>query len=246
MKIAYFSPSYKRPEGTTTQKIFPVFDMLVHEDEVEEYKSNGIRCISLPNEIKGNIARVKNYILDKYLDDYDCILMADDDISKVVRWQGGETLEYNNNELQEFTEQSTMMCLEWGFKMWGVNPLSDKGSYREYTPFSTKNYMSSSFIAHVKGSEVRYDENFPLKEDYDIVLQHCLKYGGCLRFNMVNFYAKQSEQEGGCATYRNLDREKQQFFALQKKWGKDVIVRDTGSKRSFDYNPVLKVPLKGV
>jgi len=43
-----------------------------------------------------------------------------------------------------------------------------------------------------------------------------------------------------------LQKEKQQFFALQKKWGKDIIVRDKGSKRTFDFNPILKVPIKGL
>ena len=45
---------------------------------------------------------------------------------------------------------------------------------------------------------------------------------------------------------RNLKKEKQQFFHLQKKWGKDVIKRDKGSKKSFDFNPIMKVPIKGV
>ena len=33
---------------------------------------------------------------------------------------------------------------------------------------------------------------------------------------------------------------------LQKKWGKDIIVRDKASKRSFDFNPIIKVPIKGI
>ena len=39
---------------------------------------------------------------------------------------------------------------------------------------------------------------------------------------------------------------KVKFFTLQKKWGKDVIQRDKNSKRSFDFNPVMKVPIKGM
>ena len=67
-------------------------------------------------------------------------------------------------------------------------------------------------------------------------------YGGCLRFNFAHYDVKQAEQEGGCATMRNLQKEKQQFFALQKKWGKDIITRDKGSKRSFDFNPIMRIP----
>lgn len=33
---------------------------------------------------------------------------------------------------------------------------------------------------------------------------------------------------------------------LQKKWGSNIIKRDNKSKRGFDFNPILKTPLKGV
>ena len=77
-------------------------------------------------------------------------------------------------------------------------------------------------------------------------MQHIKKYGGALRFNFAHYDVKQAEQEGGCATYRNLDFEKEQFADLQKKWGKDIIKRDKGSKRSFDFNPIIKLPIKGM
>jgi len=99
---------------------------------------------------------------------------------------------------------------------------------------------------NLKTSSIRYDENLPLKEDYDISLEHIRTYGGCLRINYAHYEVKQAEQAGGCATYRNLKREKEQFFLLQKKWGKDIITRDKASKRSFDFNPIIKVPIKEV
>jgi hypothetical protein len=67
-----------------------------------------------------------------------------------------------------------------------------------------------------------------------------------LRFNFAHYQVKQSEQAGGCAAYRNLDYEKSQFFDLQRKWGKDIIKMESTSKRSFDYNPIMKVPIKGM
>lgn len=57
---------------------------------------------------------------------------------------------------------------------------------------------------------------------------------------------KQAEQTGGCARYRTTEREMEQFKLLQKKWGEDVVRMDNSSKRRFDFNPMLKVPLKGV
>ena len=117
---------------------------------------------------------------------------------------------------------------------------------REYTPLAFTAYIGGPFQVHLKESELRYDEDLPLKEDYDMTLQHLWKYGGCLRVNYAHYDVKQAEQEGGCATYRNLEREKEQFWALMKKWGKDVIRRDKSSSRSFDFNPVMRSPIKGV
>ena len=33
---------------------------------------------------------------------------------------------------------------------------------------------------------------------------------------------------------------------LQKKWGKDIVRKDKGSKKEFDYNPIIRVPIDGV
>lgn len=104
---------------------------------------------------------------------------------------------------------------------------------------------------HLK-NPIRYDERLPLKEDYDITLQHMLKYRGALRVQKYHYNCKQSEQKGGCATYRSMIKEKEQFDLLVKKWGSDIVRYDstvrkgTKKQKSFDYNPIIKVPIKGV
>jgi hypothetical protein len=138
-----------------------------------------------------------------------------------------------------------ILCNEFGFKFWGLNCVQDKGAYREHTPFGTLQYIGGPFQAHLK-NEIRYDLELPLKEDYDITLQHIKKNGGCLRVNFANYDVKQAEQAGGCATYRNVQKETEQFELLQKKWGSKIIVKDQKSKRKFDFNPILRVPIKGV
>lgn len=246
MKVKFYSPSYKRPEKSITQIHFPDVKLVVRESEAEEYIANGNDVVICPDSAQGNLCRVRNWILDNLFDDADCIVLLDDDCSRIGRWEEQVQIKFNMNDLSEFAENVANLTKEMGFHFWGLNCVTDKGAYREYTPFGTLQYIGGPFQAHLKTSEIRYDEDLPLKEDYDISLQHIHKYGGCLRVNFAHYDVKQAEQEGGCATYRNLKKEKQQFFALQKKWGKDVIKRDKGSKRSFDFNPVLKVPIKGV
>jgi len=246
MKVKFFAPSYKRPEKSITQIHYPNVKLVVRESEAEEYRANGNDIVVCPDSAQGNLCRVRNWILDNLYDDADCIVIIDDDCSYIGRWEEQSQIKFNMNDLEEFSENIANITKEMGFHFWGLNCVTDKGAYREYTPFGTLQYIGGPFQAHLKSSEVRYDEELPLKEDYDITLQHIHKYKGCLRVNFAHYNVKQAEQEGGCATYRNLDKEKQQFFALQRKWGKDVIKRDKQSKRSFDFNPIMKTPIKGI
>lgn len=246
MKVKIFAPSYKRPEKSITQKTYPFVKLVVRESEAEEYIANGNDVIVCPDNAQGNLCRVRNWILNNLYDDADCIVILDDDCKKIGRWQEQNDITFNEEELIEFCESSSLLCKELGYKFWGLNCVTDKGAYREYTPFGFLQYIGGPFQAHLKESEIRYDEDLPLKEDYDITLQHIQKYDGCLRINYAHYNVKQAEQAGGCATYRSLQKEKQQFFALQNKWGKDIVVRDKGSKRTFDFNPIIRVPIKGI
>jgi hypothetical protein len=246
MKVKFFAPSYKRPEKSITQINFPDVKIVVRESEAKEYIENGNDVVICPDSAQGNLCRVRNWILNNLYDDADCIVILDDDCSYIGRWENQSKIKFNMNDFSEFCENISNITKEMGFHFWGLNCVTDKGAYREYTPFGTLQYIGGPFQAHLKTSSIRYDEDLPLKEDYDITLQHIHKYKGCLRVNFAHYEVKQAEQEGGCATYRNLKKEKEQFFLLQKKWGKDVIKRDKQSKRSFDFNPIMKAPINGI
>jgi hypothetical protein len=177
--------------------------------------------------------------------DCDAIFLIDDDCSGIFVWKNQKKYKLNAEELQEFVEMNTLLCKEWGYYYWGFNCVGDKGAYREHTPFGTLQYIGSPAGVHIK-SHIRYDENLSLKEDYDYTLQHIKEFKGCLRLNYAFYIVKQAEQTGGCAVYRNNDRGKYQFEILQKKWGSTIIKYDNSSKRKFDFNPILKIPIKGV
>ena len=245
MKIEFFSPSYKRPEKSITQNMYPFVKLVVCESDSKEYIKNGNEVVVVPDKAQGNICRIRNYILDNLFKDNDCIILMDDDCSGIYYYQKQKRIKMKPEVLLEFAEAQAIICNDIGFKYWGLNCVPDKGAYREHTPFGFLQYIGSPFTGHLK-DDLRYDEDLPLKEDYDFTLQNIKKHGGCFRVNYAHYNVKQAEQTGGCATYRNLEREKTQFLALQKKWGSGIITQDSSSKRKFDFNPILKLPLKGV
>ena len=158
----------------------------------------------------------------------------------------------NSTDVHSFLNYGFNLAKEFNCKYWGLNLNNDKGSYREYSPFSLKSVLLGPFGGFIKGFDCRYDEKLPLKEDYDLSIQALNKYRKILRVNFVHYVCKQHTNEGGCASYRTINREKKQLLLLQKKWGKSIVKEDTTKKKNsnkvktFDINPVIKVPIGGI
>ena len=55
-----YAPSYKRAKGVKTHKLIPDVIYCVHEFEAQEYIDEGYNVEVMPNDIGGNIARVRN------------------------------------------------------------------------------------------------------------------------------------------------------------------------------------------
>lgn len=260
MKILIACPSYRRPNNVKTLKYLSSCLVFVDEGEYENYVNGNPgfekNIVSVPSGVQGNLCRIRNYMLDWAFEKngYDAIVIVDDDLSYIGRYEPEKDSPYHfgyekhivkEDELKILIEKYFILCDEWGFKQWGLQCNSDAMAYRHYTPFSTVSYLGGPFQAFLK-NPLRYDEELPLKEDYDMTLQQCNKYRGVLRCNFMFYECDQSKSPGGCANYRNMEREKQQFELLQRKWGRNIIYYDSGAKKAFDYNPILKVPIKGI
>ena len=260
MKIFVCCPSYKRPKVKSFDFFGDILQVYVCESEAEEYiKSNkGFEknIIAVPLGVQGNVARIRNYILnDCFQKGADVCCIVDDDMAYIGYYEKLRLHKLEKEEIIPFIKKYSLVCKEFGFMMWGVNLNSDPQCYREYTPFSTTSVVLGPFSCYLNGNECRYDEKLPLKEDYDISLQNLNKYRGILRVNKYHYSCAQSTNAGGCATYRNIEKEKNQLLQLQKKWGKTIVKSDMSDrshsskkirKNTVDYNPVVKSPIRGV
>lgn len=253
MKISVNIPSHKRPTVETLQ-YYPHCKVWVADNELEEYKRHNpdAEIVGLGADSGKNISVIRNHILKAEFEaGADVVCMLDDDVKGIYRYDKAKHNNYGyvKNKVTDFLgfiEKHSIMAKEMGAYLWGVNLNQDARSYNHYKPFNTNNIILGPFSCHIKGGGVFYDENIPLKEDYDLALQHLNKHRKILRLNMYHYVCKQSENKGGCAIYRNYDTEKKNFELLVKKWGTDIIREDKSSKKQFDYNPIIKVPIKGV
>lgn len=260
MNVVFCCPSYKRPK-VETLKYIPFVRVYVDGSEYEDYTiaNAGAEIIKCKDGIQGNLCRVRNYILDEeFKNGADAVAIVDDDMEGLYIWKGKEERhtmvkeKISTEMLVPFFEKYSEMCRELGFRFWGGNCNQDAMSYMTYTPFAFTKYIGGPLQVFLKGNQCRYDERLPLKEDYDMTLQQCNKYRGCLRLNFLTYNVKQSEQAGGCASYRSMMREKEQFELLQRKWGSKIVKQDntnkghTSKKKRFDYNPIIKIPISGI
>ena len=229
MNISVNAPSYKRPDKVLTLDYLPFCRIWVDNKEYDEYKKHypDADIVSCPDGVQGNLCRVRNYILDKEFErGMDVVLIIDDDLNCVRRFDydaetkwGYVPRRIEADEFLMFLEKYSLLCQELGAKFWGLNCNFDPMAYSHNTPFSTVSYIGGPFQCFLKGNRCRYDESLPLKEDYDMTLQQLNLERVVLRVNAYHYICKQSENAGGCAAYRNIDRERQQFEALKAKWG---------------------------
>ena len=256
MDFKIFVPSYKRAGGTSTQDYLPDAIFVVDEKEEKAYKKAGIKNVwPVPSSAQGNIARVRNYILDHAPAEFgtENIVMIDDDYSYLGRFNGTKPKKMTGDEAMEFIESIYILAEDADVHLWGLNCMGpDKGSYREMMPFSFKLFVGAPFHAH-RGNECRYDERIPLKEDYDMTLQVLHRYRKLLRVNYAFYVNKMHSNIGGCASMRTLEIERQQFELLRRKWGSEIVRVDHGAsrdktrvaKKGYDLNPIIKPPIKG-
>lgn len=264
MKISVNAPSYKRADSVKTLNYLPFCKIWVDCDEFEAYKAAnpGAEIVSCKKGIQGNLCRVRNHILrTEFKNGADVVLIVDDDLQCIERYEANEQTNFgyerrriSADEFLPFVEKYSIVAADLRAKFWGVAINADAYGYCQQIPFNTVAYIGGPFQCFLKGNRCFYDERLPLKEDYDMSLQQLNSERVVLRVNSYHYIADQSKSAGGCAAYRNREREREQFLLLQKKWGSDIVRVDGGETRVnsnkervfMDYNPIIKFPIMGV
>lgn len=230
MKIVVTIPSYKRPNAVKTLQYLPFARVYVAPQEYDEYKKNypTADIVACEDGVQGfGPSRVRNYILkQEFLNGADVVVMTDDDLDYLARFEptkntkfGYENVKVETEDFLPFVEKYSIMARDIGAYFWGVNCNPDARSFSYMIPFSTMAFVGGPFQAFLRGNDCFYDENLPLKEDYDMTLQQLNKHRVVFRVNAYHYFCKQSVNAGGCAQIRNRDKEREQCKALLKKWG---------------------------
>ena len=238
MKI--FIPSYQRAGDVKTRETLGGGILAVHEFEAKKYEEkDGGEILVIPDDLKGNIAKVRNFILENADDEE--VVMMDDDISVIGYHEKLERIRMNGEKILHFLKSGYEMARELGVTLWGVNLQADPKFYREYSPFSFLSPVLGTFSCHLN-TKIKYDESLFLNEDYDFFLKTIRKMRKVLRFNKYYYIADHLKSGGGCGSYRLKDFEIEQGKLMEKRWGSKVFRFNI--KKST--NGRVRVPIPGI
>ena len=186
----------------------------VDRDEKQIYEQHGARSV-VPS---GALCESRNAILNDAFAN-DCIaLELSDDLKKL---ELAVDKENKNKKVLNINEAIQMMidaAEKNGAKMVGTAPTNNAYFFNPKKPYHTQAFIVGDMIL-VLPTELRFDENLKLKEDYDYTLQHIVKYGCVARVNALLPTFLHRSNSGGACHYRNARREQRAIRYLKSKWG---------------------------
>lgn len=211
-------PSKNRAGRTSTNKILPnIGTFFVPNSEIHQY-SYIKNVIGIPNNIQG-ITNTRNWILKNT--DQKWVVFLDDDAKNVGYTELGRTqakkidIRDEGFWCEEFLKAFDL-TEQLGYKLWGVKTEAAPRSVYPYKPILTRTYLTASCMGMVNDGEFYFDENFKVKEDYEICLRHLKIYGGILGIRYIHWENEHWTTEGGCKDYRTLEMEKKAIKDLHK------------------------------
>lgn len=214
-------PSKGRAGKVKTIEILKGATIYCPENEYQDYCAcyPDKKVVAVPNEIKG-ITKTRNFIL-KSSDDKR-VVMVDDDV-KMQGWvkmlaEKSKHIKMEESEWLRVAENLFSVCEDLGWKVWGVATQSAARSVYPYKPLLSRSYITASFMGIVNDGSYLFDENFIVKEDYEIGLRHVKEFGGVLCARHCYWENSHWEDEGGCKDYRTTKIELEAIKMLVEKY----------------------------
>lgn len=176
--------------------------------------------VPVPNTIKG-ITATRNWILKNTDDKW--VVFLDDDVrscgyNKLYQYNAKRVeIKHEQFWVDEFVKAFDLME-QFGHKLWGMKTEAAPMSVYPYKPILTKSYLTASCMGMLNDGEFYFDEEFTVKEDYEICLRHLQKYGAITAIRYLHWENHHWTTEGGCKDYRTVQIEKNAIKRLIEKY----------------------------
>jgi len=213
-------PSKNRAGRTTTQQVLPSSIFYVPESEVHQYEQYIKNVVAVPMNVRG-ITPTRNWILKNCKEKE--VVFVDDDVKTCgytkFEERKSKKIEIRDEDfwLDEF-KKFFSMCNELEYKMWGVRTEASPRGTHPYKPILFRTYLTASCMGIVNDGEYMFNEDYVVKEDYEICLRHIRDKGGILGIRYLHWENEHWTTEGGCKDYRTIDVERKAIKKLIKEY----------------------------
>ena len=203
-------PSKGRAGATTSDKSLPSAVFYVPEGEEREYKQVlGNKIVPVPKEVRG-ITQTRNWILNNTKEKW--VQFVDDDVKKngwvELMSQHARPRPLKEKEWIRETEKLFALTEDMKLRIWGVATISAPRACYPWRPFIWHTYVTASCMGMINHPSLRFDESFPVKEDYELCLR-CLRDDGAVVGARFLFWENSHwSDKGGCGDYRTQGMEK--------------------------------------
>ena len=202
---------YDKLPFNETQKSNYIF--CVKNGEEELYKENG--CLNVYET--GNLMDSRNFALEHAFKLKKICVQLSDDIKKVVvnKNFGCPAKVELDFAIEDIVSRFNKVK---GVKLLGIPPTDN---YFFANKIVSVNTFCIGDMLFVKPSDIRFDTQLTLKEDYDFTLQH-REIGDVIRYQKYLFSFEHYSNKGGAVDVRDDEEEQKNIRILKSKWGDKV------------------------
>ena len=231
-------PSKGRAGFITTHKTFKTAILFVPESEVSQYSIYKNKLVGVPNNIKG-ITETRNWILKNN----DCNVFFIDDDLKYAGYIKRTELKYKVkkivnediyiNEINKLFE----IAYQLDSKIIGFFTVGNNLSNYSYNPFLFNGVCLGSCMGIVNDGTYYFDEDYEVKEDYELSLRNVFDKKQIVRSNILFMQHEHTQMKGGCRDDKRINKEKTAIKKLIKKYpGAIKTAKHRGTTFSIQFN----------
>lgn len=161
------SYAYARRHGYDMASVY------VRADQVQDYKNAGWVDV----RVGGGLCEAKNMALrDAEADMKWCLILSDDitKFSKIIT--KGERNYYEFTSFRVLLKEMASRMVEFDCMLGGLPPVNNPLFFNPEKKNIFSRFIIGDFNLIRPGSDIRFDEEMKLKEDYDFTLQYLLQY----------------------------------------------------------------------
>jgi hypothetical protein len=211
-------PSKGRGGLVSTKKIFKSAYLYVPESEIYQY-SMYENVIGVPNNILG-ITATRNWILKNnecnifFIDDdfkYGGYIKRTIDKYKVIKITDENVY---INEIEKLFE----ICYQINSKICGFFTVGNNLTNYSWNPFLFNGICLGSCMGIINDGSYYFNEDYKVKEDYELTLRHLKERGLTVRSNILFMQHEHTQMIGGCRDSKRIEKEKTAIKNLIKEY----------------------------